>query len=165
MLTGTASFETDAPDAGAMRLRMTASEEQYPWIVATTRPEGGGSVVAYAYATKFRERPAYRYVVETSVYVADAAQGQGIGRMLYQALVDTLRAQGFTQAIGAIALPNKASVALHESLGFRPAGVVREVGFKLGRWVDVGYWQRQLAEAGVPPVEPKPFSAVGLLRT
>jgi phosphinothricin acetyltransferase len=165
VLTGTASFETEAPDAEAMRLRMIASDGHYPWIVATTRPEDGGSVVAYAYATKFRERPAYRYVVETSVYVADAAQGEGVGRMLYQALMDTLLAQGFTQAIGAIALPNEASVALHEALGFRPAGVVREVGFKLGRWVDVGYWQRQLADASVPPVEPRSFSDFGLVRT
>ncbi len=156
VLTGTASFETEAPDARAMRARMSASDGLYPWIVATTGPDDGDGVLAYAYASKFRERPAYRYVVETSVYVAGAVQGQGTGRLLYEALIDTLRAQDFTQAIGAI--------ALHEAMGFRRAGVIREVGFKAGRWVDVGYWQCELAEASVPPAEPKPFSAVGVVR-
>ena len=122
VLTGTVSFETDAPDARAMRTRMAVSKGLYPWIVATTGPDDGDGVLAYAYATKFRDRPAYRYVVETSIYVAGAVQGQGAGRLLYEALIDTLRAQGFTQAIGTIALPNEASIALHESVGFRRAG-------------------------------------------
>ena len=118
-------------------------------------------VLAYAYATKFRDRPAYRYVVETSVYVAGPMKGQGAGRLVYEALVDTLRAQGFTQAIGVLSLPNDHSIKLHEEVGFRRAGVFRDVGFKQGRWIDVGYWQCQLNDSRVPPVEPKPFSAVG----
>ena len=163
VLTGTVTFEVDPPDARTMRTRMAASEGLYPWIVATMGGEDGG-VIGYAYATKFRERPAYRYVVETSIYMADTAQRQGAGRLLYEALIDTLRAQGFVHAIGAIALPNDASISLHESVGFRRAGVYREVGFKHGQWIDVGLWQCELNEPAVPPVEPKPFAKTGVVR-
>lgn len=163
VLVGTASFEVDPPDARAMRTRMASSEGLYPWMVATNGdPEGG--VIGYAYATKFRERAAYRYVVETSIYMADVAQGQGAGRLLYEALIDTLRAQGFVHAIGAIALPNDASIRLHEAVGFRRAGVYREVGFKRGQWIDVGIWQCELNPRRLPPVEPRRFSDMGVVR-
>ncbi len=165
VLTGTASFETDAPDARQMRTRMAGSDGLYPWIVATNGDPEGGGVLAYAYATRFRERPAYRYVVETSIYVAGPVQGQGTGRLLYEALLDTLRTQGFTQAIGAIALPNDYSIRLHEAVGFRRAGVYRQVGYKQGQWIDVGVWQCELNEPAVPPVEPRPFSDVGVVRS
>ncbi len=160
---GTVSFETDAPDARMMRTRMASSDGRYPWLVATSGEDAGG-VMAYAYATRFRDRPAYAYVVETSVYVAGAAQGQGAGRLLYEALVDTLRAQDFTQAIGVIALPNDSSIKLHEQVGFRRAGVYREIGFKHGRWIDVGFWQCQLNDSHVPPREPRRFADVGVVR-
>lgn len=160
---GTISFELEPPDARAMRGRMAASEGLYPWMVATNGDAEGG-ILAYAYATKFRERPAYRYVVETSIYVSGQSQQQGVGRLLYEALIDTLRAQGFTQAIGVIALPNDWSIKLHEAVGFRRAGIYREVGFKHGRWIDVGIWQCALNESRVPPVEPKPFSQTGVVR-
>ncbi|QNQ10065.1 GNAT family N-acetyltransferase [Sphingomonas alpina] len=163
VLTGTVSFETEAPDTRAMRGRMASSDGLYPWMVATNGDEDGG-VIAYAYATRFRDRPAYRYVVETSIYVAGTVQRQGAGRLLYEALIDTLRAQGFTQAIGAIALPNEGSISLHEAVGFRRAGVYREVGYKNGQWIDVGFWQCELNDAVVPPIEPKPFSEVGVVR-
>ena len=87
----------------------------------------------------------------------------GLGRQLYDALLDTLRAQGFTQAIGTIALPNDASIRLHEAVGFRRGGVFREVGFKRGQWLDVGYWQASLAEPATPPEEPKKFSDTGMV--
>ena len=160
---GTVSFEIDPPDARAMRGRMAASEGLYPWMVVTNGVDDAG-VVGYAYATKFRDRPAYKYVVETSIYVAGDQQRGGVGRLLYEALIDTLRAQGFTQAIGAITLPNDASISLHESVGFRRAGVYREIGYKQGRWIDVGFWQCELNDSKVPPVEPKPFSEVGVVR-
>ena len=163
VLTGTVSFETEAPDARQMRTRMASSDGLYPWLVATNGDADGG-VLAYAYATKFRDRPAYKYVVETSIYVTGTVERQGVGRLLYEALVDTLRAQGFTQAIGVIALPNEGSIGLHESVGFRRAGVYREVGYKNGRWIDVGFWQCQLNRSTTPPTEPKPFSDVGLVR-
>lgn len=163
VLSGTVSFEIEPPDARAMRSRIAASDGLYPWIVATNGDATGG-VIGYAYATRFRDRPAYRYVCETSIYMADVAQGQGAGRLLYDALIDTLRAQGFVHALGAIALPNDASIRLHESVGFRRAGVYREVGFKHGRWIDVGIWQAELNDPSVPPVEPRNFSDVGVVR-
>ena len=151
VMTGTVSFETEAPDGATMGERMAASDGLYPWLVATNGEADGDNVLAYAYATKFRERPAYRYVVETSVYVAGPAQGQGMGRTLYHALIDTLRAQGFVQAVSVISLPNDYSIGLHEAVGFRRAGVLREMGFKQGRWVDVGFWQCELTDATIPP--------------
>jgi len=163
VLAGTVSFETEAPDSRAMRARMTASAGLYPWIVATHGDATGG-VLGYAYATRFSEREAYRWVVETSIYVADVAQRQGVGRLLYEALVDTVRAQGFAQAIGRIALPNSTSIALHESVGFRRAGVFRSIGYKHGQWIDVGYWQCELAEPANPPAEPRRFADVGVVR-
>jgi L-amino acid N-acyltransferase YncA len=93
VLTGTVSFESEAPDARAMRNRMAASNGLYPWIVATNGDAEGG-VLAYAYATRFRDRPAYAYAVETSIYVSGMVQQQGTGRLLYEALIDTLRQTG-----------------------------------------------------------------------
>ena len=164
VMTGTVSFETEAPDAATMGKRMAASDGLYPWLVATNGEADGDNVLAYAYASKFRERPAYRYVVETSIYVTGPAQGQGTGRLLYRALIDTLRAQGFVQAVSVISLPNDYSIGLHEATGFRRQGVLRELGFKQGRWIDVGFWQCELTDAAIPPVEPKMFGDVGLVQ-
>ena len=164
VLTGTVSFETEAPDTRTMRHRMTASDGLYPWLVATNGEADGDAVLAYAYASMFRDRPAYRYVVETSIYVSGPTQGQGVGRLLYRALIDTLRAQGFVQALGVIALPNDYSIALHEATGFRRQGVLREMGYKQGRWVDVGFWQCELNDAAIPPTEPRPFAETGLIQ-
>ena len=146
------SFETDAPDAAAMRARIEAGGTLYPWIVA----EEEGAILGYAYATRFRERPAYRFTVETTVYLRAGAAGRGLGSRLYAPLLATLEAQGFTQAVAAITLPNEASVRLHERLGFTPAGTYRQVGWKLGGWHDVGLWQRPLGQAATPPAEPRP---------
>ena len=142
-----------------MAARIEAGGTLYPWIVGL---DESGGVAGYAYASGFRPRPAYRYAVETSVYLAAAAQGRGLGERLYRSLIDTLVAQGFAQAIAAITLPNPASVALHRKLGFREAGIYREVGWKIGAWHNVGLWQRALAPATVPPTEPKPVSKAGL---
>lgn len=151
-VTGSAvSFETEPPGEAAMRVRIEASGELYPWIVGESED---GRLLGYAYAARFRDRPAYRFTVETSVYLRSDAVGRGLGRRLYEPLLATLEAQGFTQAIAAITLPNAASVRLHEKLGFAPAGVYRQVGWKLGGWHDVGLWQRALAKAGDPPEEP-----------
>jgi L-amino acid N-acyltransferase YncA len=157
---GIVSFEARPPDASEIRRRMGASAGLYPWIVAA---EAGDAVLGYAYATAFSERAAYRWAVETSVYVADAAQGRGVGRRLYAALLATLTAQGFGQAVGRIAMPNRASVALHVAAGFRHAGDMQAIGWKQDAWVDVGYWQRTLAPRSTPPAEPRPFVEVGLV--
>ena len=158
---GTVSFELKAPDERIMRQRMASSEGKYPWLVATAAEDG--ELLGYAYASAFRDRPAYRYTIETTVYLLSGTQGRGNGRQLYDALIDTVRAQGFTHAIGVIALPNDHSIRLHESVGFRRTGVLREVGYKDGRWVDVGFWQCELNDATIPPMEPKPFSETGMV--
>jgi L-amino acid N-acyltransferase YncA len=144
------SFETEPPGAGAIRVRIEAGGGLYPWLVG----EEEGIILGYAYAARFRERPAYRFAVETSVYLRDGAAGRGLGRQLYEPLLAILEDQGFTQAIAAITLPNEASIRLHERLGFERAGTYRQVGWKLGAWHDVGLWQRALAEAGTPPADP-----------
>lgn len=164
VLTGTVSFETEPPSADTMKQRMGSSEDLYPWLVATNGEEADSSVIAYAYAARFRDRPAYRYVVEASIYVAGPVQGQGVGRLLYGALMDTLRAQGFVQAVAVISLPNEYSVQLHEAVGFQRAGILREMGYKQGRWIDIGFWQCDLNDAAIPPAEPRKFSEVGLVR-
>ena len=126
----------------------------YPWLVACDEND---SVLGYASASAFRTRIAYRFTVETSVYLAGEAHGRGIGAALYRRLLAILEAQGFTQAIVAISLPNDASVRLHEKLGFVAAGIYRDVGYKLGGWRSVGLWQRPLADSTIPPIEPEPF--------
>ena len=155
------SFEDKPPSAETMAKRIAAANGRYPWLVAVSEADG---VLAFAYATAFRERVAYRFTVETTIYVTKASQGKGVGTLLYSALLDTLEAQGFTQAIAAIALPNDASIKLHESMGFFRAGVYRSVGWKQGAWRDVGLWQRELAMPEGVPAEPRPFSEVGLVR-
>jgi len=153
------SFETEAPDAAAMRARIEAGGALYPWLAAV---DDDGTLAGYAYASAFRPRPAYRYTVETTVYVRQGLHRRGVGTLLYRPLLAMLEAQGFTQAFGAITLPNPASVALHERLGFARAGTYTKVGWKQGGWWDVGLWQRPLAPATVPPTDPKPWREVGL---
>jgi len=167
VLAGTVSFETEVPDANAMQARMAASGGLYPWIVATEGEEAGGeqgnSILGYAYATPFSAREAYRWAVETTIYVSGGAQRRGLGRQLYGALIRTLRAQGFTQAIGRIALPNLGSEGLHEAMGFRRAGVFRAIGWKHDQWIDVAYWQCELAPSASAPGEPRRFADTGIV--
>jgi L-amino acid N-acyltransferase YncA len=153
------SFETETPDAAAMRGRIEAGGALYPWLAAV---EEDGMLVAYAYASAFRPRPAYRYTVETTIYVRQGLHRRGIGGFLYRPLLTMLEAQGFTQAFGAITLPNPASIALHERLGFARAGTYTKVGWKQGGWWDVGLWQRPLAPPTVPPTEPRPWREIGI---
>jgi L-amino acid N-acyltransferase YncA len=146
------SFEERAPDAAEMGARIERYGKSHAWLVA----EREGEVLGYAYATAFNERPAYRWSTSVSVYVADSARGQGIGRALYTALFDRLRERGFRMACAGITLPNEASVGLHEGLGFKQVGVNREIGWKDGAWRDVGWYQLELAPAGEgPPPEPR----------
>ena len=139
--------------------RIAAHRETHPWLVA----EDGGDVIGYAYASPFRSRHAYQWSVETSVYIATDAQRRGAGRTLYTALFDILRAQGYRQALAGITLPNPASVGLHEAMGFSRVGVYRAVGWKLGMWHDVGWWQRDLAGGASPDGAPGAPCALGEL--
>lgn len=141
------TFETELPCAEAMRQRMLTRLQHYPWLVW----EEQGNVLAYAYATRFRERAAYDWIAETSIYVHENARRRGIARKLYGALLDVMRLQGINQAVGVITLPGDVSVALHEAMDFAPAGVWRKAGYKLGRWWDVGVWQKELQRAANPP--------------
>ncbi len=140
VLEGIATFELDPPLGPEIARRMAAGEA-FPWLVW----DEAGAVLGYAYASAYRSRAAHDRTVETTVYVARKAQGRGVGRALYGALLDRLTAAGFTQALGVISLPNEASVALHEALGFRQVARLERVGCKFDRWLDVGYWQRELA--------------------
>ena len=147
------SFETEPPSASVMAERIAATERRYPWLVATM----GGAVTGYAYGSALRPRAAYQWSVEVTAYVAETARGKGVGRRLYGSLLAMLRAQGFHGAFAGIALPNDASVRLHEAVGFGPLGVYREVGFKFGAWRDVGWWRLTLTEGDAPPSEPVSF--------
>jgi phosphinothricin acetyltransferase len=149
---GAVSFEERAPEAGEMAARIERYGASHAWLVT----EREGLVTGYAYATAFNERAAYRWSTSVSVYVAEDARGQGVGRALYLALFERLRERGFRMACAGITLPNAASVGLHESLGFELVGVNREIGWKQGAWRDVGWYQLELAPAGeAPPPEPR----------
>ena len=150
------TFETERPGAEVMRQRILTRLQHYPWLVW----EENGEVLAYAYATRFRERAAYDWIAETSIYVHADARRRGIARKLYGVLLDVVRLQGINQAVGVITLPGEISVALHEALGFTPAGVWRKAGYKLGRWWDVGVWQRELQTPANPPIAVTAFSAL-----
>ena len=134
------TFEQTPIDAAEMARRIKAVGAQYPWLVY----EEEGQVLGYAYATAWKARSAYRQSVESTVYLDPAAFGRGLGKELYAALIVELRAHGFHTVLGGIALPNDASVALHQRLGFEKVGHLAEVGRKFDRWVDVGYWQLKL---------------------
>ncbi len=150
---GTATFELDPPTPAVMGRRLAAVESHgLPWLVA----EVDGRFAGYAYASPFRPRPAYRYGVEVSIYVEPAARGHGVGRALLSAVVGRAREMGLRHVIGAISdsATSAASIALHRSLGFEPAGVYRQVGWKFDRWLDVALMQLDLAPDGSPPRGP-----------
>ena len=150
VVTSTATFEEVAPDAAEVARRMAGDGITYPWLVA----EEAGALLGYASSGCFRTRSAYRWSVETGVYVAPAALRRGVARALMEALIAELTRAGFVTAIASISLPNTPSVALHEALGYRLAGTIRAPGYKLGQWIDIGYFQRDLAARTEPPVEP-----------
>lgn len=152
---GYATFELDPPDAAEFARRMLAAP-RLPWLVA----ERDGSVAGFAYASRFKQRPAYRWTAEVTVYLAESARGQGVGRALYDELLPAVASLGYVTVCAGIALPNDASVGLHESFGFTPVGVYRDVGFKLGRWRDVGWYQRRLRDA-LPDEPPEPREWAG----
>jgi phosphinothricin acetyltransferase len=147
------SFEERVPDALEMEARISSYAATHPWLVAENR----GEVVGYAYACRHRERAAYRWAADVSVYVASNRRGEGLGRRLYERLFVHLRRQNFQVACAGITLPNEASVGLHEALGFLRVGVSPRIGWKAGRWHDVGWWQLELTPAGPgTPLEPLP---------
>lgn len=149
VLHGTATFELVPPDEAEMASRLAGVRAlDLPWLTA----ELDGAVIGYAYLSPFRLRPAYRYCVELSVYLAPEARGRGIGRALMQALIERARVMGLRHLVGAIGdSANTASIALHRAAGFREAGVWRETGWKFERWIDVVLMQLDLTPDGRPP--------------
>jgi L-amino acid N-acyltransferase YncA len=145
------SFEESAPTADEMANRMRKVLARMPWLVA--EDESGG-VLGYAYASPHRERAAYRWSVDISVYVDAAWHRRGIGRLLYDDLLERLRDQGFVNVYAGVTLPNPASVALHETIGMHRIGVYERVGYKLGEWRDVAWFGMRLSEPTNPPPEP-----------
>lgn len=143
------SFEVTPPDDAEFRRRM-ASAPRLPWLVAAA----GDQVVGYAYATRFRQRAAYRWSAECSAYVADGHRGRNVGRRLYERLAAEMQSLRYVSLLAGITLPNPASVALHEAVGFQPIGVFRHVGFKHGAWHDVGWWELALSTLPAEPDEP-----------
>lgn len=149
---GTATFETSVPTLDAMMERLAAVRgHDLPWLVAAIDSGAG-----YAYASPFRPLPAYLYGVEVSIYVDEQARRRGVGRALLEALVTRTRERGLRHLIGAISDSDTsaASIALHRALGFRDAGVYRQVGWKFGRWLDVTLMQLDLDPDGGPPASP-----------
>lgn len=151
-----ASFEEVAPDSHEMERRIDRTLERTPWLVA----ENDGAVIGYAYALSHRDRAAYRWSLDISVYVGEDWQGRGIGRSLYGRLLDLLERQGFMNVYAGIALPNEASERLHRAIGMHPIGVYHQVGFKLGRWWDVAWYGMRLRQADDMPAEPVPLPAL-----
>jgi len=146
------SFEIEPPDAAEMSRRVSAALARFPWLAF----DDGGVARGYAYAGTHRARPAYQWSAEVSAYVHEDARRRGVARALYTSLFALLRALGYANAYAGITLPNPASVGLHQALGFRPVGVFHNVGYKLGRWHDVGWWERPLGELSArvdPPLE------------
>lgn len=134
----TASFEEVTVNWEEMSRRVEGvTAQRLPWLCAVVE----GRLAGYAYASRWRERSAYRYTAETTIYLAQAFTGMGIGKTLYSTLLEQVRAAAVHTVMAVITLPNPASVALHESLGYRKVGELNEVGYKFKRWIDVGYWQ------------------------
>ena len=136
----TITFEEAAVSPGEMAARIESVSAQFPWLVC----ERDGQVIGYAYATPWRARSAYRFSVETTVYVDSRHARKGVGMQLYTELINALRGTDIQVALGGIAQPNPGSVALHERLGFEKVAHFKNVGRKFDQWIDVGYWELQL---------------------
>ena len=147
------SFELNPPSIEEVSDRVRSTLTQYPWLVCMFDDQ----VKGYAYGGSHSGRAAYKWSVNVSVYVAADVRRLGVGRALYEALFAILRMQGFHRAFAGITLPNPASVGLHESLGFRRSGVFERVGYKLGQWHDVGYWQLSLQSGEGTPAASVPL--------
>ena len=150
------SFELEPPTIQEMEQRIQQTLRQFPWLVC----EQANVILGYVYASPHRARPAYQWSVDTTVYVHHAYRGHAVGRALYTALLKVLPLQGYYNAYAGIALPNAASVGLHEAVGFEAVGVYHHVGYKLGQWHDVGWWQVGLQAHVTTPTAPLPLSAV-----
>ena len=150
------TFETEVPSAEAFAERIENYLHYWPWLVC----EIDGKIAGYAYGSKYRERTGYQWCVECSVYVHDDFQRMGIAKALYTALFEILKRQGYRNVYAVINLPNDKSVKLHESCGFKWFATYENVGYKLGKWKDVGWWQLVINEYNHEPASPLKFSEI-----
>ncbi len=148
------TFETETPSVEEFAERIKTYLINWPWLVC----EINGKIAGYTYATKYRERVAYQWCVESSVYIHDDFQQAGIARALYTALFDILKRQGFNTVYAVINLPNEKSISLHERFGFHHFATYEKVGYKLGKWKNVGWWQLSINDYGNEPAAPIKFS-------
>jgi L-amino acid N-acyltransferase YncA len=153
------TFELDPPSESDMRRRIIETLIQYPWIVCE---DSNGAIKGYAYAGQHMQRAAYRWSVNVSVYVDTQYHRQGVGRALYASLLALLPKLNFLNAYAGITLPNDKSVGLHEVMGFTPVGIYKNIGYKDGVWLDVGWWSMQLQQYVVNPANPVAFASVTL---
>jgi phosphinothricin acetyltransferase len=149
------TFETEPPSLEEMRARIESKGSFYPWLVCE-----GAEILGFARATQHRERAAYQWAADVSIYVASGHRGRGLGKALYTSLVAILKLQGLLRICAGIALPNPASVALHEALGFQSVGIFPSIGYKLGSWRDVGWWQLMLGATDNHPPLPIPVGRI-----
>lgn len=147
------SFEYEIPTVTEFAGRIQTIQQQYPYLVAET----DGRVLGYAYASQHRDRTAYQWSVETSVYVHPDGHRQGIARQLYTTLFDLLRRQGYYSAYAGITLPNTESEAFHQAMDFELVGVFKNIGYKMGAWHDVVWLQRSIQPYQVHPAVPVPI--------
>lgn len=150
------SFETMSPTPGEMTRRLVSLSDRFPWLVAAA----DGQVVGYAYARPHHEREAYAWATETSIYLDRIVHRRGLGRALYQRLFALLKLQGYRTIIAGATLPNPGSIGLHEAMGFRPMGIFRQVGWKMGAWHDVAWMQLELQARVNDPSPPVPIRAL-----
>ncbi|MGH2553215.1 MAG: GNAT family N-acetyltransferase [Chitinophagaceae bacterium] len=150
------TFETIVPAKDEFAERIKYNLQNWPWLVC----EVDGVIAGYAYATRYRERTAYQWGTECSVYIHDDYQRTGIAKALYISLFEILKKQGFRNVYAVINLPNERSVAFHESCGFKYFATYEKVGYKLGKWKNVGWWRLMLNEFGDEPPAPQKFSAM-----
>jgi len=148
------TFETEVPSLDEFSERISTYLLTWPWLVTEIQ----GKITGYAYATKYRDRTAYQWCTESSIYVHDDVQQSGTGKALYTALVEILKRQGFRNVYAVINLPNEKSVAFHERMGFRYFATYEQVGYKLGKWKNVGWWRMIINEFGDEPAPPIKFS-------
>lgn len=161
MLHTAISFEATVPSVEEFARRISNVLEKHVWLVA----EEQGEIIGYAYSSPHRERPAYQWAADVSVYLVETAQGKGIGRQLYDILFKLMLHQGYFKCYAGIALPNAPSIRLHESFGFSFLGKYSQVGYKNGSWHDVGWWEKTLRSAEAGPLPCKPLSALNATLT
>jgi L-amino acid N-acyltransferase YncA len=154
------TFETEVPSIDSFKERITSYLQNWPWLVC----EIDGIVAGYAYGSRHRERIAYQWSVESSVYIHDDYQRRGIAEALYAALINILKFQGYRNLYAVINLPNDKSVSFHEKLGFEYFATYKNAGYKLGKWKNVGWWQLQLNEYSMDPEPPLKFSEIDMTR-